>query len=252
MGSKIPDDARIGILTPSWKDQLAFWNRSVEGATAQEILAFSVREFMPRLTMATAFGPEGCCIIQMLAEIDPTVRVFNLETGYQFPETLELREKILKRYGIEVEYVRAELTVAEYEKEHGGPLWGSRSDQCCHDRKIVPLRRAVVGYDAWISAIRNDQTPDRAQASLIGWDNKFRMVKVNPLLHWNKKDVWAYIMKHDIPYNPLHDMGYPSIGCQPCTRPVEDGSDDRAGRWSGTVKKECGLHVMEYADGSGI
>lgn len=252
MASKLPVDAREGILTPAWKEQLAQWDRSLEGATAQEILAFSIREFMPRLTMATAFGAEGCCIIHMIAEIDPTVRIFNLDTGYQFPETLELRERILKRYGIEVEYVRPETTVAEYEKEHGGPLWPHRPDQCCYDRKMVPLKRAVAGYDAWISAIRKDQTSDRAKASIIGWDNKFRLVKVNPLLNWTKKDVWSFIMKHDIPYNPLHDMGYPSIGCQPCTKPVGEGQDERSGRWAGMVKKECGLHVVEHTDGSGI
>lgn len=252
MVSKLPVDAREGILTPAWKEQLANWDSSLEGASAQDVLAFSVREFMPRLTMATAFGAEGCCIIHMLAEIDPNVRIFNLDTGYQFAETLELRERILKRYGIEVEYVRAETTVAEYEKEHGGPLWPHRPDQCCYDRKMVPLKRAVAGYDAWISAIRKDQTSDRAKASVIGWDNKFRLVKVNPLLNWTKKDVWSFIIKHDIPYNPLHDMGFPSIGCQPCTQPVGEGQDERSGRWAGKVKKECGLHVVEHTDGSGI
>ena len=252
MVSKLPVDAREGILTPAWKEQLALWDSSLDGASAQEILAFSAKEFMPRLTMATAFGAEGCCIIHMLAEIDPSIRIFNLDTGYQFPETLELRERILKRYGIEVEYVRAETTVPEYEKEHGGPLWPHRPDQCCYDRKMVPLKRAVAGYDAWISAIRKDQTSDRAKASVIGWDNKFRLVKINPLLSWTKKDVWSFIMKHDIPYNPLHDMGYPSIGCQPCTQPVSEGQDERSGRWAGKVKKECGLHVVEHTDGSGI
>lgn len=252
MLSKIPAPVRDGLLTSSWKEQVEQWNQSLQGANAQEILQFAVSEFMPRLTMATAFGAEGCCIIHMLAEIDPSVRIFNLDTGYQFAETLELRERIKRRYGIEVEYVRAESTIAEYEAEHGGPLYRHRADQCCHDRKIVPLKRAVAGYDAWISAIRADQTPDRAKAAKIAWDAKFRLVKVNPLLDWTKKDVWSYIMKHDIPYNPLHDLGYPSIGCAPCTQPVAQGQDDRAGRWQGTVKKECGLHVLEHSEGSGI
>src|SRR5437764_873788 len=123
----------------------------------QAILRWAVDAYFPRLTMATAFGAEGCCLIHMLAEIEPRVRIFNLETGYQFPETLELREQIKARYGIEVEYIRPELTVAEYEAEHGGPLYEMRPDQCCHDRKILPLRGAVVGYDAWISSIRKDQ-----------------------------------------------------------------------------------------------
>lgn len=227
-------------------------NQDLEGKSASAILQWAVQQFFPRLTMATAFGPEGNCIIHMLAEIEPRVRIFNLETGYQFPETLELRERIRERYGIAVDYVRPELTVAEYEAEHGGPLYNLYSDQCCHDRKIIPLRQAVVGYEAWISAIRKDQTADRAQASLVQWDPKFNLVKVNPLLHWTKKDVWSFITRNDIPYNPLHDRGYPSIGCWPCTQAVIDGQDERAGRWAGTVKKECGLHVIEHADGSGI
>lgn len=218
----------------------------------QEILRWAVAEFHPRLTMATAFGPEGNCIIHMLAEIEPRVRIFNLETGYQFAETLELRERIKERYGIEVEYIRPELTVKEYEEEHGGPLYTHRSDQCCYDRKNVPLRQAVVGYDAWISAIRKDQTGDRAKADIVQWDAKFNLVKINPLLNWTKKDVWGFIMKHDVPYNPLHDQHYPSIGCWPCTRPVAEGEDERAGRWAGSMKKECGLHVVEVEDGGGI
>jgi len=250
--SKIPNAVRDGLLTTAWKDQIDTWSRELEGATPREILQFAVKEFHPRLTMATAFGAEGCCILHMLAEIEPSVRVFNLDTGYQFPETLELRERILRRYGIEVEYVRPPSTVAEYEAEHGGPLYRHRPDQCCHDRKILPLRRAVAGYDAWISAIRGDQTPDRGRAAVVAWDAKFRLVKINPLLRWTKKEVWDFILAHDVPYNPLHDLGYPSIGCQPCTQPVEAGQDERSGRWKGSVKKECGLHVLEHSEGSGI
>ncbi len=221
-------------------------------ASPQAILRWAVEQFFPRLTMATAFGAEGCCIIHMLAEIEPRVRIFNLETGYQFPETLELRERLRERYGVEVEYIRPELTVAEYEAEHGGPLYEMRPDQCCHDRKIVPLRQAIAGYDAWISAIRKDQTQDRAKAAVIQWDPKFDLVKVNPLLGWTRREVWAFIMKNNVPYNPLHDRNYPSIGCWPCTRPIGAGEDERAGRWAGQVKKECGLHVIEHEGGSGI
>jgi phosphoadenosine phosphosulfate reductase len=233
-------------------DQIAAANQLLAGRTPQAVLAWAVETFQPRLTMATAFGPEGCCLIHMIAALDPTIRIFNLETGYQFPETLQLRERIKEQYGIEVEYIRPELTVAEYEAEHGGPLYRHRPDQCCHDRKILPLRGAVQGYDAWISAIRGDQTSDRAAARLVQWDAKFSLVKVNPLLTWTKKDVWSFIARHDVPYNPLHDRGYPSIGCWPCTQPVADGQEERAGRWAGTAKKECGLHVIEHEGGSGI
>jgi phosphoadenosine phosphosulfate reductase len=232
--------------------EIASANRELDGQPAEVVLRWAVKRFHPKLMMATAFGAEGCCIIHMLADIEPTVRVINLETGYQFKETLELRERIKDRYGIEVEYVRPELSVAEYESQHGGPLYNLYSDQCCYDRKIVPLRKAVVGYDAWISAIRRDQTRDRAVAAPVQWDAKFNLVKVNPLLTWTQKDVWRFITKHSVPYNPLHDEGYPSIGCWPCTAPVEPGSDERAGRWAGTKKKECGLHVIEHQGGSGI
>ena len=233
-------------------EQIAAASEALAGKSPQEILRWAVQQFHPKLTMATAFGAEGCCIIHMLAEIEPGVRIFNLDTGYQFAETLELRERLKQRYGIEVEYIRPESTVEEYEKEHGGPLYVIRSDQCCHDRKIVPLRRAVVGFDAWISSIRQDQTQHRAQAGVVQWDKKFSLVKVNPLLSWTKKEVWGFVMKHDVPYNPLHDQNYPSIGCWPCTRPVGEGEDERAGRWAGSVKKECGLHVVEVEGGGGI
>src|SRR5438128_2293979 len=164
-------------------------NEDLKDKSPQQILRWAVDRFHPRLTMATAFGVEGCCLIHMLAEIEPGVRIFNLETGYQFPETLELRERIKERYGIAVEYIRPELTVAEYEAEHGGPLYEMRPDQCCHDRKILPLRQAVerIAPMAWISAIRKDQTADRAAADRVQWDPKFQLVKVNPLLNWTKK-----------------------------------------------------------------
>jgi phosphoadenosine phosphosulfate reductase len=234
------------------KDEIAAANEMLAGKTPQEILRWAVQQFFPQLTMATAFGAEGCCLIHMFAEIEPRVRIFNLETGYQFPETLELRERIKQRYGIEVEYIRPELTVPEYEAEHGGPLYRIRPDQCCHDRKVLPLQKAVAGYTAWISAIRGDQTKDRAHHDIVMWDAKFSLVKISPLLAWTKKEVWGFISKNDVPYNPLHDRDYPSIGCWPCTRPIGAGEDERAGRWQGTVKKECGLHVIEVQGGSGI
>jgi phosphoadenosine phosphosulfate reductase len=220
-------------------------NQRLTGASPRAVLDWAVERFYPRLTMATAFGAEGCVLIHLLAEIEPNVRVFNLDTGYQFPETLELRERIAERYGIEVEWVRPDATVAEYEKRNGGPLYVSNSDQCCYDRKIVPLRRALVGFDAWITAIRGDQSTHRSSAQVVGIDPKFGLVKINPLLSWTRRDVWAFIVTHGVPYNPLHDQGYPSIGCWPCTRRVSDGEDERAGRWAGQAKTECGLHSLD-------
>ncbi|WP_146527655.1 phosphoadenylyl-sulfate reductase [Novipirellula artificiosorum] len=214
----------------------------LEKATPQEVLRWTVDRFAPRFTMATAFGPEGMTIIHMLAEIAPETPIFNLETGYQFAETLELRETIKKRYGIEVEFKYPETTVAEYEAANGGPVYKTDPNRCCFDRKLSVLHRAAKGWHAWASAIRRDQSPDRARAPIVGWDKKFQLVKVSPLANWTKKDVWSLITSENIPYNPLHDQGYPSVGCQPCTRAVMAGEDERAGRWAGFQKTECGLH----------
>jgi len=217
----------------------------LETAHPKEILRWAVDRFGHALTMGTAFGPEGMVIIHLLAEIDPETSVFNLETGYQFKETLELRDRVFERYGLSVELKRPELSVEQYEALHGGPVYRDRPDQCCFDRKIKVLHRAIEGKQAWISAIRRDQSPDRKNAPIVGWDNKFHLVKVNPLANWSKQQVWKLIVDHDIPYNPLHDQGYTSIGCWPCTRAVLIGEDERAGRWSGTAKTECGLHSLD-------
>ena len=150
-----------------------------------------------------------------------------------------------RRYGIEVEMKKPATTVEQYEQLHGGPLYRTNPDQCCFDRKVTVLKNAVVGFHAWASAIRRDQSPDRANVPIVGWDKKFSLVKVSPLAKWTKQDVWKFITDHDVPYNPLHDQGFTSIGCWPCTRAVLAGEDERAGRWSGTAKTECGLHSLD-------
>ena len=240
---RVPEE----VGSPSEDDlhRLAEVSRLLEGASAEEIITWAIKIFFPQLTMATAFGPEGCVILSILAKIEPRVRVFNLDTGYQFQETLELRDRIARELGIEVELAQPETSVEEYEQTHGGPLYKTNPDRCCFDRKIQVLRREVVGYRAWISGIRRDQSPHRANAPIVGWDKKFGLVKINPLANWKKGQVWQRILDENIPYNPLHDQGYPSIGCRPCTRPVLFGEDERAGRWSGTGKTECGLHLSD-------
>lgn len=231
--------------TPEFLAELAAISARLEHSTPEEILTWAVDRFGRKFTMATAFGPEGMTIIHMLAHIAPETPIFNLDTGYQFPETLALREKIKERYGIVVELKRPSTTVEEYEKQHGGPLYKTDPNRCCGDRKIAVLRQAARGMHAWASAIRRDQSPDRAVAPIVGWDKKFQLVKISPLANWTHKDVWGRIMKDDIPYNPLHDQGYKSIGCWPCTRATMIGEDERAGRWSGTAKTECGLHTQD-------
>lgn len=233
-------------------DELALHSARLESATPEEIIQWAVDTYFPKLTMATAFGPEGCTILYMLSKIEPRTYVFNLDTGYQFQETLDVRDRFAKEYGIEVELKKPELSVPAYERLHGGPLYNRNPDQCCYDRKITVLRQGVEGMNAWMSGIRRDQSPDRAKSPIVGWDRKFKLVKISPLANSTKNDVWSRIVREKIPYNPLHDQGYPSIGCWPCTRAVlDDETDERAGRWSGTGKTECGLHSLEN-DGSGI
>jgi phosphoadenosine phosphosulfate reductase len=230
------------VLTDALAAEIRRENERLESASPEEILKWATDRFGTKFTMATAFGPEGMVLIHMLAEVAPQTPIFNLDTGYQFKETLELREQVLRRYGIAVEMKRPETTVEQYEQQNGGPLYRTDPDQCCLDRKVKVLEQAVVGKQAWASAIRRDQSPDRANAPIVGWDKKFSLVKISPLANWTKQKVWGFITEHDIPYNPLHDQGYTSIGCWPCTRAVLLGEDERAGRWSGFAKTECGLH----------
>lgn len=228
--------------TDEFLAELEAESQKLESATPQEILKWASDRFAPKFTMATAFGPEGMTILYMLSQVAPHTPVFNLETGYQFPETLALREKVKEVYGIEVEYKLPDTTVQQYEAQHGGPLYKTNPNQCCFDRKLRVLHKAARGQHAWASAIRRDQSPDRAAAPIVGWDRKFQLVKVSPLANWTKQDVWGLIQKEGIPYNPLHDQNYPSVGCWPCTRATAFGEDERAGRWSGFQKTECGLH----------
>ena len=246
--------AGTGKLT--WTEDLAAdleqQSRRLETASPEEIIRWAVERFFPHLTMATAFGPEGCVILALLAKIEPRMHVFNLETGYQFPETLELRERIAQKYGIEVELKKPAITVDQYETLHGGPLHQINPDQGCMDRRIKILQEAVADQHAWRRGIRWDQSRDRAEAPIVGWDQRFGLVKISPLANQTKSDIWKRILQEDIPYNPLHDKGYPSIGCWPCTRKTSVGEDERAGRWSGQEKTECGLHSIEFEQGGGI
>ena len=232
-------------VSPALLEELAAASQNLESVEPPEIIGWAARRFGDKLTMATAFGPEGCAIIHWLAAVAPKTFVFNLETGYQFKETLELRDRLAKRYGIEVALEAPDTTVEEYERLHGGPLYRTDSNRCCGDRKIAVIKRVLTRFEAWMSGIRRDQSVDRAAAPIVGWDHKFGVVKISPLANWTKAKVWDLIVRENIPYNPLHDQGYMSIGCWPCTRAITSGEDERAGRWSGTVKTECGLHSKE-------
>jgi phosphoadenosine phosphosulfate reductase len=240
-----PDQSVFELRIPTAEqiEMIECQNALLEGATAEEVLAWAVETYYPRFSMATALGPEGCVIISMLAKIEPRVYVFNLDTGYQFRETLELRLRIAERYGIVVDLQRPDLSVEAYEAVHGGAVYKTDPDKCCLDRKVRVLERVAMNFDAWATGIRRDQSPTRSNTPIVRWDKKFGLVKISPLATWTKNDVWRKILAEDIPYNPLHDQGYASIGCRPCTRAVASGEDERAGRWTGTAKTECGLHT---------
>jgi phosphoadenylyl-sulfate reductase (thioredoxin) len=217
--------------------------RELEGKSALDILTWAAGELSPKLTFATGFGAEGCVIIDLVGRNKLPIDLFTLDTGLLFPETYALWRELETRYGVTIRAVRPEQTVSEQASTHGPALWQRDPDRCCELRKVRPLRAALAGFDAWITAIRRDQTPERATAQVVEHDKKFDLVKVNPLVTWTHDQVWAHIYKHDVPYNPLHERGYPSIGCAPCTSPIIPGESLRAGRWRGAAKKECGLHT---------
>jgi phosphoadenylyl-sulfate reductase (thioredoxin) len=214
----------------------------LEGAPAEEALRWAAERFPGRVGFATAFGAEGCVLLEAIARERFAIDVFTLDTGLLFPETVELWHELERRYGVRVRGVRPALTVAEQALLHGPALWQRAPDLCCDLRKVEPLRIEMLQFDAWISAIRRDQTPERAGAGVVERDPRFGLVKVNPLAAWSSADVWARVRERDIPTNPLHQRGYPSIGCAPCTTAVGAGEDPRAGRWRTFAKTECGLH----------
>lgn len=210
--------------------------------SAADVLHWAVERYAHRLTFATGFGPEGCVLIDLIARERLPIDVFTLDTGLFFDETHALWRGLEARYGIRIRRVTPALDLDAQAAAHGERLWDRAPDRCCALRKVAPLEPELARVDAWITAIRRDQTPQRAGARVVEWDAKFGIAKINPLVRWTKQDVWRHIVANDVPYNPLHDLGYPSVGCRPCTSRVRPDEDDRAGRWRGNPKTECGLH----------
>lgn len=215
---------------------------ALESASAEEVIQFAVKTF-PNITFACSFGAEDVVLVDLLQRISPKTDIFYLDTDYHFKETYETRDRIASFYdGIPFVEVKPKLTPEEQAAEHGAELWKSNANLCCDIRKVEPLTRILTQYEAWITGIRRDQAPTRANAKKIEYDVKFGLVKFNPIADWTNEDVWNYIRENNVIYNPLHDQNYPSIGCEQCTRQVMPGEDPRAGRWSGQEKTECGLH----------
>lgn len=215
----------------------------VEQWNPEDLLRWAFVTFGGYVEIASGFGPEGMVLIDIAARVQPEFRIFTLDTDFLFPETYKVMERVEKRYGIRVERLKSDLTPDDQEQLHGPALWSRDPDACCNLRKVEPLRKKLSQLRAWVTSIRRDQTSARASALKVEWDAKFHLVKVNPLADWTNAKVWRYIHDHGLPYNPLHDRGYPSIGCTHCTRSVRPGEDSRAGRWAGFDKTECGLHT---------
>jgi phosphoadenosine phosphosulfate reductase len=197
--------------------------------TAEETLQLAIERHHPRLVMACSFQKEESVLIDMLMRIKPSARVFTIDTGVLFPETYEVWRQVEDRYGLRVEVIDA--------TPPNGTPWSAAN--CCGSRKVEALGEALAGVDAWITGIRREQSPTRADAEQVEWDQARGVWKFNPLADWTDQDVWRYVDEHVLPYHPLHDRGYESIGCAPCTLP----GNGRQGRWAGQEKTECGLHV---------
>ena len=208
-----------------------------EGAQAEEVVAWGLERFHPQISLACSFQQEETVLLDMLLTERPDARVFALDTHVLFPETYTLWEQVEARYGITVERAQG-LTLAEQAAAHGDRLWERDPSACCGIRKVTPLREKLSGLDAWITGIRREQSPTRAGAHKVEWDAGFGLWKLNPLADWTAKDIWTRIAERELPYHPLHDAGYSSIGCTHCTKP----GAGREGRWAGEDKTECGLH----------
>ncbi|MFF0827553.1 phosphoadenylyl-sulfate reductase [Brevibacillus sp. NPDC003359] len=223
-------------------EELQEWAIRLDAQSPQDVLVEAVENYAAGLILAASFGAEDVVLIDMLHKLAPTIPVFYLDTNIHFAETYDTRDKLQARYGATFIQVQPQLTLTEQAEKYGDKLWEREPNLCCEIRKVEPLKRVLSNYQAWITGIRREQSPTRANTKKVEWDEKFDLVKFNPLADWTEAQVWEYIHAHDVPYNPLHDRNYPSIGCRVCTRAVMPGQDSRSGRWAGFEKTECGLH----------
>jgi len=209
----------------------------LERAPAERVLERAFDRFGERIVLTCSWQRQSSVLVHMASQLAPGLRVVEFDTGLLFPETYETRERLIARYPVKFERIDQQAD------RHGQRLWERDPDACCEARKVAPLRQALAGMDAWITGIRREQSTTRRTARKIEKDERRGVVKIQPLADWTSRDVWRYIWRHDIPYNPLHDHGFPSIGCIPCTTSVRGATaDERSGRWRGTGKIECGLH----------
>jgi phosphoadenosine phosphosulfate reductase len=213
----------------------------LERRSAAEALEWMFERFGEEHYIACSFQKTSSVTLHLATQINPRARFFYLDTDVLFPETYETRDRLAQHFGVEFDRFH-NLTLEEQADLYGDELWKRDPDSCCGVRKVEPMRRALSSVDCWVSGIRRQDSNSRSGARKFGWDKRFGLWKLNPLADWTERDVWNYIREHHLPYNPLHDRGYPSIGCTHCTQPVEPGGDLRAGRWTGLAKTECGIN----------
>ena len=219
----------------------------VEALSAEGVLRWADESFGDRLCLSCSWQKQSSVLVHMASELGLGVDVIELDTHLFFKETYETRERLVRRYGLTL--IRPEIvTIAEQHRDEGPNLWEREPDRCCHIRKVEPLLRALEPYDAWVSGIRRDQSPSRAGIRKVEHSDRYGVWKIQPLADWSEDDVWSYIKDNDIPYNPRHDAGYRSIGCIPGTRPTRPDEEERAGRWAGSDKLECGIHTNERTE----
>jgi phosphoadenosine phosphosulfate reductase len=247
----MPREQRVTAPTqPYSADQLQEISARLETQGAEAALLWAKDAFADNIALACSFGgPTGMVLVDLTARMGMHPEIFYLDTDVLFPETYELRDEVSRRYGVQPVAYRSRLSLEQQADQYGPELWAHDPDRCCYLRKVEPNERALEGKKAWISGLRRDQSATRRSLSIVEWDEAYDLVKLNPLIAWSESDVWDYIRSHNVPYNRLHDQGYPSIGCMPCTRRTLPGEDPRAGRWAGFDKTECGIHV---ADAKGI
>ncbi len=230
------------------KENLGAINALLKGKSAEEIIAYFLNKLGDKITFGTSMGAEDQVITEIISKIDLSAEVFTLDTGRLFPETYDLIDSTARKYKIKIKtYFPEKDDIEKMVFENGINLFYNSIElrkHCCQLRKLDPLKRALVGKKAWFTGLRRSQSVTRVDMQIVEWDNNSSMFKINPLIDWSEKDVWDYIKSKKIPYNILHDKNYPSIGCQPCTRAIEDGEDVRAGRWwwENPDTRECGLH----------
>ena len=228
--------------------QLETQTRQFENAGPYDILSWASDTYGERLAIVTSFQITGIVTLHMLQRIAPRTPVLTLDTGLLFPETQDLISDLEQRFQLDLRRIKPRQTPRQQARDYGDRLWERNPDRCCHIRKTIPLRDALVGFQAWVTGLRRDQSPGRANTPLLSRDSRSGLVKIAPFANWSEDRVWAYIRQHDLPTNKLHGAGYPSIGCWPCTKARAVNTDGRSGRWANRSKTECGIHVPQSSE----